>query len=278
MIGRWPAYSWGVTVPGGVTLSVTANAVTQSLTLAAGTYRGFATTNTLMGALAACLTTHAQINSALVAYDWEDPVAEAVITCTMLSVGPVIINSATGFDLGRLGLVAGSSFGSALIGTAIVRAYVWDGLWSVYGSHDIDYRRDFVAARASSRFGPNARTQVVLAETETSQDRHLLVGGRYVDPRFAAMVAYATAAGTNVALTYGTVAGLIAAQLRGMRDIGPGITTVPWLWRHTSDADTAGTSIDIILPQGQFTLDALAQRSGSGGRRYSVSVTWQATP
>ena len=277
MIGRWPAYSWIVVVPAAVTLSVTANSVTEDLALTAGTYRGLGASATLMGALATCLATHTQIAAATVAYEWDESVAEAVITCTG-TTGPVVINSATGFDLGRLGLVAGASFGSALTTTQFVRARVWDGLWSIHGSHDIDYRRDFIASRVSSRFAPSARTQVALSETETTQDRHMLVAGRYIDPRYAAMVAYATAAGTDVALVYGTIAGLLAAQLAGQRDTGPGITTVPWLYRHTSDTDLAGTSIDLLLPSGNFTLDALAQRSGSGGRRYSVSITWQATP
>lgn len=277
MIGRWPAYSWIVTVPASVTLSVTANGVTQNLVFPAGAYRGLGSSNTLMAALTACLDTHTQIGGASLAYNWEDSVAEAIITLTT-TTGPVVINSATNFTLSRLGLYNGVSFGSVLTTTQIVRAYVWDGLWSVYGSHDVDYRREFAANRTASRFSSTARTQVSLAETITTQDRHLLVAGRYIDPRFAAMVAYATAAGTNVALIYGTIAGLMNAQLSGQRDIGPNITTVPWLWRHVDDTDLAGTSIDIILPQGSFNLDALAQKSGGGGRRYSVSITWQETP
>jgi hypothetical protein len=277
MISRWPAYSWRVTVPSGVTISVTANGTTESLTLAAGTYRGLGASGTLMGALAACLDTHTQIGSVAVSYVWTEQVAEAVLTCST-TVGPVVINSATGFSLSRLGLVAGSSWGSNLTTTQFVRPRLWDGLWSVYGSRDIDFAREFQASRVSSRFSPSARTQVALSESITASDRFLLVPGRYIDPRYAALAAYAEAAGTVPGLTSGTLADLIAAQLAGQRDTGPGISTTAWLWRHTSDSDLAGTAIDLMIPPSAFGLDALAQRSSSGGRRYTVTVPWQAAP
>ena len=278
MISRWPAYSWRVVVPSGVTLSVTANGVTESMTLTAGTYRGLASSSTLMDALAACLATHSQIGAVTVSYVWDTPhAAEAVLECAT-TVGPVLINSATGFALSRLGLVAGSSWGSALTTTQFVRPRLWDGLWSVYGSRDVDYVRTFLATRAASRYSPQARTQVALSESTATRDRFLLVPGRYIDPRYAAMTAYAEAAGTDPALTSGTVADLIAAQLAGQRDIGPGVTTTPWLWRHTSDADLAGTAIDLIIPSDGFGLDALATRASQSGRRYSVDVTWQEAP
>lgn len=278
MIGRWPSYSWAVVVPSGVTISVTANGVTEPLALTAGTYRGLGASATLMDALATALATHTEIGTTSVSYDWTGAgPAVAIIECAT-TTGPVVINSATGLDLTRLGIVAGASFGSALTTTQFVRAECWDGLWTVNGSIDVDFGRGWQAARTTSRYNQRARTQVALSETETAIDRHLLVPGRYIDPRFAAMEAYALNAQTQQGLTHGTLAELVNAQLAGQRDIGPGITTVPWLWRHTSDADLAGTSIDLVLPEGAFDSTAIASRVGNSGRRYTVSLLWQTTP
>jgi hypothetical protein len=277
MIGRWPSYSWAVVVPSGVTISVTANGVTEPLTLTAGTYRGLGASATLMGALATALATHTEIGATTAAYDWTGVVAQAVIECTS-TVGPVVINSATGLDLTRLGIVAGASFGSALTTTQFVRAECWDGLWTVNGSIDVDFGRGWQAARTTSRYNQRARTQIVLSKTNTVIDRHLLVPGRYIDPEYAGMEAYSLNAQTQQGLTHGTLTALVDAQLAGQRDIGPGITTVPWLWRHTSASDLGGTSIDLVLPSDAFGSTALATRAGNSGRRYNVSITWQTTP
>jgi hypothetical protein len=264
MISTFPAYSWVAALP--ATISVAAGASPpESLTVTAASARGLAASAAVMDVLAATLLTHTAITGVAVAYDFAAEVVTGRITLTTAAAN-ITVTGATAFG------VADGVYATL----AALPCQTWVGLFAPRSVKDLRYASRWETARSESRYA-DARTQVRLSRKDSGLDEHVLVPGRWTDPRYAAETAYATVAGTSTALVSGTLRELVEAQLAGPRDIGPGVTTSAWLWRHEDSSDLAGDAIDLILPEG-FGLEDLATPSSGGGRRSDITIAWRAKP
>jgi hypothetical protein len=260
MITVWPAYSWIADLPASISVAAGASPP-EVLTVTAAAARGLASSGAVLDVLAATLLTHTAITGAALVYDWDAAVPTGRITLTTAAAN-ITVSGAEAFG------VADGAYATL----AALPCETWDGLFVVRSVKDLRYAATWEAQRVESQYA-TTRTQVRLSRKDRGVDQHVLVPGRYLDPRYAAETGYATVAGTSPALTSGTLQALVEAQLGGPRDTAKTGNT-PWLWRHTGPADLAGSAIDIVLPAGAFSLEDLASPSSGGGRRSDITVGW----